>query len=371
MARPKGPATVTDIARAARVSTATAARALGNYGHVGIGYRNRVEKAARELGYRPNALARSMVTGKTSSIGLVIADIENPFFARATRAVTDQAHAAGYEVILLNTDEDLRAEQAAVKVLLDKRVDGIIIAPASPTETAHLRDAIDSDCPVVQIDRRVKGLATDTVLVDNRNAARNAVHSLAEVGHRRIALMSGLYRQPTNAALDTEPNRADVTTGQARLAGFQAGLKDLSLPENPSYVRFGGPGSGEVQAEMLQLLACDPPPTALIAADCLIALAALQTIKEAKLSVPADMSLVAFDETVWTEVLTPTLSAVALVWPCSSGSMAPTDQRSTSSCARATSPGTRFALPGPPTDCQAPLGGLEPGPTPSRVGGGF
>lgn len=131
--------TVADVAKAAQVSKAQAARALGNYGAVSDDVRERVLAAAEELAYRPNELARSMNTGKSNTIGVVVGDIENPHFGLATRGITDTAKKAGFNVILINTDEDVSAEVDAVQVLLDKRVDGLIVAPASSLKTGHLQ----------------------------------------------------------------------------------------------------------------------------------------------------------------------------------------------------------------------------------------
>src|SRR5690349_3291334 len=136
--------TVADVAKAAQVSKAQAARALGNYGAVSDEVRERVLAAAEELSYRPNELARSMNTGKSHTIGVVVGDIENPHFGLVTRGITDVAKKSGYNVILTNTDEDLASEIDAVRVLRDKRVDGLIVAPASSTETAHLKQVQES-----------------------------------------------------------------------------------------------------------------------------------------------------------------------------------------------------------------------------------
>ena len=124
-------ATLVDVARLAGVSRATAARALGDYGPTSGTTREAVRRAARELGYRTDAVARGMRTGSTSTIGVVVADISNEFFAVGTRGISDVARAGGYEVVVVNTDEDLDAEVAGVRLLLDKRIDGLVVAPAS------------------------------------------------------------------------------------------------------------------------------------------------------------------------------------------------------------------------------------------------
>ena len=149
--------TVADVAKAAQVSKAQAARALGNYGAVSDDVRERVLAAAEELAYRPNELARSMNTGKSNTIGVVVGDIENPHFGLATRGITDTAKKSGFNVILVNTDEETAAEVDAVRVLLDKRVDGLIVAPASSVETQHLQRVHDSGRPLVLLDRTAGG----------------------------------------------------------------------------------------------------------------------------------------------------------------------------------------------------------------------
>ena len=184
-------ATIPDVARQAGVSTATAARALGGYGSVSSTTRERVLAVAEELGYRPNSLARSMITGSTQTLGVVLSDIENSFFHRALRGVADTARARGYEVLLANTDEDLEAERKAVSVLAERRVDGLIVCPTDDGDHAHLEAVISSGIPVVLLDRRVSGLHADTVGIDNRKAARDATTRLVEQGHRRIGILTG------------------------------------------------------------------------------------------------------------------------------------------------------------------------------------
>lgn len=159
------------MADLAGVSTATAARALGGYGSVSPEVRDRVAAAAAKLKYRRNSLARSMITGNTHTIGLVVADIENPYFARAAHGIADAAHAAGYEVLLANADEDPATERAAVRTLIEKRVDGLIIAPASTLEVPHLIELKTHGVPVVQLDRAIEAIDADAVVVDNEHAA--------------------------------------------------------------------------------------------------------------------------------------------------------------------------------------------------------
>jgi LacI family transcriptional regulator len=298
-------ATIPDVARAAGVSQATAARALGGYGAVSAQALERVQAAAEQLGYRPNALARSMITGKTNTIGALVADIENPFFARVTRGITDAARSAGFEVILINTDEDPASERTALKVLLDKQVDGVIVTPASSEQPEHLRDAQDCGTQLVLIDRRVAGLHADAVLIDNHSAARDAVQRLLAAGHRRIALVTGGGEGRDSAS------RGALSTGTERIDGYLAALEAAGIPECAKYLRATAFDQSRAERLTQELLTLDAPPTALFASDLVVALGALRAVRTAGLTIPTQLTFVAFDDADWTTLLTPQLSVVA------------------------------------------------------------
>src|SRR6195952_2518852 len=137
-----GAATLTDVAELAGVSRATASRALGGYGAVSPAVRARVTAVAAQLGYRPNVVARNVRTGTTSTIGVVIADMSNPFFAQTTRGISDAARRHGYQVMVINTDENLQTEKLSLELLLNKRVDGIVIPAANRRASQHLTDTL-------------------------------------------------------------------------------------------------------------------------------------------------------------------------------------------------------------------------------------
>ena len=299
--------TLRDVAQRAGVSTATAARALGAYGAVSDSARQRVLSAAAELGYARNELARTMITGQSNTIGLVVADVENPFFSATARGVFDAARAAGYEVVLTNTDEDLEAERSAVKVLLAKRVDGIIVAPASPVDVDHLVTAQESGCPVVLLDRRVRDFQADAVLVDSYRAARDVVGRLLDAGHRRIAMVTGAS-DATGESPSGEPN---LSTGRDRVNGYLAALREAGVARPNAYLRTGAGDLEQARALTADLLALEAPPTAVFASDSRVALGVLKAIREAGVEMPGQMSLVAFDDADWTSVVAPPVSVVA------------------------------------------------------------
>ena len=298
--------TVADIARAAKVSKATAARALGDYGQVSDAVRSRVLAAAEELNYRPNALARSMNTGRSNTIGVVVGDIENPFFAHAMRGISDVASKAGYDVILTNSDEDVDAEEAAVDVLLDKQVDALIVAPASSARVAHLGAVGAAGRPLVLLDRRADGEPYDSVTVDNRSAAARATAELLAEGHRRIAFIS-THDHP--ASQYTPGDRITMSSVADRVAGVLETLTAAGIPSPERNIRLDARRRG-VDVVARELLDDDDPVTAIIASDSLIAMTVFQTIRTLGLRIPDDVSLISFDNPEWTSITTPPLTVV-------------------------------------------------------------
>ncbi|WP_122263841.1 LacI family DNA-binding transcriptional regulator [Ornithinimicrobium cerasi] len=295
-----------EVARTAGVSTATAGRALGGYGSVSPEARTRVLAAAKELGYRRNDLARAVITGRSDTIGLVVADIDNPFFAAAVRGVSDAARAAGYEVLLANTDEDPHRERSAVDVLLARRVDGLIVAPTWG-DPEHLQRAQRSGTPVVLLDRRIEGVDLDTVMVDNFEASRRAVAYLVDAGHRRIAMVTGGTRRSQVAP----PGQRGVSTGRDRVEGFLRGAAEAGLQEPERYLRTAAGTPDLSQRATADLLAGHEPPTALFASDSRVALGAVKAIRQAGRTIPDHISLVAFDDADWTGVVTPTITVIS------------------------------------------------------------
>lgn len=310
----RGAPTIPDVAREAGVATATAARALGNYGKVSGATRERVLDAAQRLGYRVNGLARSMITGSTHTIGVVLSDIENPFFSRALRGIADTAHAAGFEVILTNTDEDLATEARAVRVLAEKRVDGLIVCPAASGDVGHLEDAVRTRTPVVLLDRRVPGLAADMVGISNRAATREATAHLVGLGHRRIALLTGGNEDGAEATILTDLARAERITGTTigeRAAGYRDALLAAGVEPDPQYLSLEGFQRQDAVAATKRLLGLPRPPTAILALDSLLAIGALQAFHELGVRCPDEVSLIGFDDADWAEVVAPPLSVVA------------------------------------------------------------
>lgn len=313
-AEPRGIATVPDVARAAGVSTATAARALGGYGSVRASTRERVLAAAEALGYRANSLARSMITGSTRTLGVVMSDIENPFFRRSLRGIADTARAEGFEVLLANTDEELDKEETAITVMAERRVDGLVVCPTDGADRDHLAQIISTGIPVVLLDRKVAGLKADTVGIDNRKAARAATEHLLAQGHRDIAIVTGGTPEMLERMLRPDMRgveRLSATTVGARAAGFRDAMTAAGVPIRPELISSGGYRREDAERETAALLNLPSPPTAILAFDAMQSLGAFHAISTAGVRCPDDVSLLAFDDTEWADVVSPALTVVA------------------------------------------------------------
>lgn len=238
-----------DIAERAGVSTTTVSHVLNGSRYVHPATVERVLKAVQELNYRPNMLARSLRRRQTHTIGLLVSDIENPFFAELARQVETTAYERGYNVVLCNTDENRDKEILYVDVLFAKQVDGLILAPA-PGDHAFLRAYLDGGARVVFVNRYIPGLSAPAVVADDEGAMYALVSRLLESGHRRLGAIVGLE---------------SVTTTQSRLAGLRRALESHGQTLDDTWLvrgevrREGGRRAAQALAQM------PDPPSAVIA----------------------------------------------------------------------------------------------------------
>jgi len=288
-------ATIRDVARRAGVSVATAARALGGYGYVSDPTRARILRAARTLDYHPNAIARSMIKGRTHTLAVIVSDNANPFFASVVRGIEDVVLAEGYAIVLCNADEDPDKEAMYLRTVRQKRVDGLIISPSGGSASA-LRSMLAGGTPIVQIDRRLPRLAADAVLIDNRAGVRAAIEHLIRLGHRRIGIISG-------------PRR--LYTGRERLEAYRATLRDAGLRFDDELVLEGTFKEQSGYELVGRFLCLRRRPTAIFVANNLMTIGALLGLKEAGVRIPDEMAVVGFDDMDWAPILTPPLTAVA------------------------------------------------------------
>lgn len=299
-------ATVAEVAAAAGVSKAQAARALGSYGQVSQNVLDKVQKAAKDLGFRRNRLAATMTTGRSNILGVIVSEIENPHFGLAVRGMSDTARAAGYDLMLLNTDENVEAEVDAVRVLTEKQVDGLIVTPSFPGSTEHIQEVIELGIPLVQFDRRLKDLDAEAITVDFSAATEEAIDELIRMGHRRIAYLSSLeWDEPFN--WDADLDGAPV---QQRIRGLRRALAAHNLEADPHLVRFNARSSEAISAIVGELLS-NAPPTAFVASDSLIAQRLLGELTRRDLRIPDDVSFVLYDDFEWTTLINPPLTVIA------------------------------------------------------------
>ncbi|WP_019548903.1 LacI family DNA-binding transcriptional regulator [Streptomyces sulphureus] len=306
-----GPPSIVEVAREAGVSTATAGRVLGGYGQASAASRAKVEDAARRLSYRPNGLARSLIHGSTETVGVIVTDVGNPFFASAVRAITDVVRAAGYEMLLANTDSDPEAERRAIQVMWEKRVDGLIVAPQSPESAERLRALADAGLPLVLLDRPLPALPqVDQVIINNTLCAQRAVAHLVRLGHRRIAVLSEAARDFPRLR-DAAPAEGDAERpSAARLVGYAAALRRAGLTPDPGLIVHSPYDRDAATHAVLRLLRRDPGVTALFCTDNVLASGAVAALQRSGRACPDDVSLVGFDDQEWTTLVRPRLTVV-------------------------------------------------------------
>lgn len=304
-----GRPTIIDVARDAGVSPATAGRVLGGYGTPSPELVRRVQDSARRLGYRANDVARSIVTGSTRVIGVVVSDIENPFFARAVNGISDRARAAGYEMLLVSTKMDLARERSAVEALMAKRVDGMIVASASVSEGGHLRRVREAGVPLVLLDRRNDGAgAVDSVLLDNRAAAQRAVSHLLDLGHRAVAVVTSAT--PGEGRSARRRRSAAEFPSSLRFEGYLDALDEAGVTCDPGWVLRCDDADAACE-RVRDLLVTRPEVTAVFATTNVMTGGAFRAIMDGDRRCPEDVSLMGFDDHEWSTLVRPQLSVVA------------------------------------------------------------
>ena len=294
--------TMSDIAKASGVSVTTVSHVLNKSRAVREETMDRVHAAMEELGYRPNALARGLRRQETLTIGFVVPDLSNPFFAEIGQGVEAASFDAGYNVIFSRTAGDPAREQRVVASLLEKRVDGIIIASVESSPD-RLRQLSETGIPMVMVDRDSADFSGDVVLSDNVAGGQQVAQHLAQLGHSRIGCIVA------NAAL--QPG------APGRLHGFQQGMSSAGLPSD-GYI-FGGEkhsqkGENESDAgyrTMKEILSRPSPPSAMFVTNDLMAIGTLRAAAEMGVKVPDELSIVGFDDIALAQYTSPALTTVS------------------------------------------------------------
>ena len=287
--------TIHDVARLAGVSTATVSRVLANYSAVSEKTRQRVLDAIRELNYQVNRTASNLRKSKFSKIGVMITDIQNPFFGTVVRGIEKVTIESDYTIILGNSDEDPVREKKLITMLLEEGVAGIIFVPTR-ADCEIYEVLSNSSTPFVVIDRKIKQCDADSVSVDGHAGSASAVEHLIELGHKRIAFIGGLEH---------------LSVMQERENGFLETVQKHGLPVLDEYLRHGDNRQDGGYREMKALLTLEQPPSAVLIANNLMTLGGLKAIHESGIQIPQQISLIGFDDMDWAPSLQPPLSVVA------------------------------------------------------------
>lgn len=288
--------TIKDVAGAAQVSRATAARALNGYGYVGDAASERVLEAAARLGYRGNRIAQALRQGGMPIIGFVPGDIQNPFFARIAHDVDVALRRSRHSLLIASSEESLEQERALLDNLRALNVRGMIVAPASGEDNHHLAALLRDGVPLVLVDRQADALACDSVTVDNEGGAFEAVNYMIASGHRRIALIHDDSR---------------IVTARQRLAGYLRSLSENGLAVDDRLVAVSQSTVEHAIDTTIRLVSQPDRPTALFTVDSLMTTGALLALRAMGLSVPQDVSLVGFDDFDLATFTDPQITVVA------------------------------------------------------------
>lgn len=292
--------TMRDVADHAGVSISTVSRVINKGVYVDPVTEQRVKEAITTLGYRPNLLARSFRRKETQTIGLLVPDNSNPFFAEIARVIEDVGFSEGYSVILCNSDLSAAKQAAYVDVLLAKRVDGLILTSTGLISSVDGLDVIErilaAGVPCVVVDRDLEGRPVDQVLVDNDQGGYLAGEYLISLGHRGLACIVGPH---------------DLTPSAGRIAGFKQALGDAGIELMPQAIVRGNGRFDGGEAATRELLGRGIEFTAIFAFNDVMAIAAIGTLRRAGLRVPEDVSVIGFDNTILAAAMFPTLTTIA------------------------------------------------------------
>lgn len=286
--------TIYDVARAAGVSISTVSHVLNETRYVKDTTKQRVLDAIAELNYRPSSLAQALVRQETKMLALIVPDNVNPFFAELARGLEDYGFEAGYNVILCNSDRNLDKEQAYLDMLISKRVDGLVYMTTTVDEE-RLKPLLDHNIKTVAFDREYEGI--DALLLDNYQGGYDATQHLIDLGHRRIACISG----------------PDVgTRSRDRVSGYEQALADAGIEADPALLVTGDWTYRSGREQIQHLMSVDQPPTAVFICNDVMALGAISYLHERRIRIPEDVSLVGFDNISLSAFSCPPLTTLAM-----------------------------------------------------------
>jgi DNA-binding LacI/PurR family transcriptional regulator len=284
------------IAKRAKVSTATVSRTINGSDKVTAATAERVWRVVRSMGYRPNSYARALVSGRSRMLGLIISDIVNPFFPELVRSFEDIALKNGYEVIVANTGYDPERMAHSVSRMLERQVEGVAVITSEMGEN-FVTQMAERRIPMVFLDTARVGPRVSKIKVDYSRGIGEAVEHIVNLGHKRIAFISG----PT-----------ELRSAETRRSAFLKCLHHYDVLPDKNYIQIGNHRIDGGEAAMERLLALPHPPTAVLTSNDLTAMGVLRAIHKARLRVPEDISVVGFDDIEFSEFTQPALTTVRL-----------------------------------------------------------
>jgi len=272
--------TENDIAKMAGVSQTTVSRVLNDHPSVKDSTRQKVLSAIKEIGFTPDPIARSMVTNRTGTIGLIVGDISNPFYAETAKIIIGIARINGYDVILCDTDHDSDSLQKEIKMLLNRRVDGIMIASVNRWDT-YVSELYKTGFPIILFNRTTDDSKLHSVILDNERGAQIAVSHLVNLGHKRISFISG-------------PSK--YSTFYQRLEGYKLALEKHYLPFTEEMVFHENLSYKEIEKFVRNIFSINDPPTSFFASSDHMAIFVMNAVARIGLKVPEEISIIGFDD---------------------------------------------------------------------------
>ena len=288
-------ATMRDVAKRADVSVSTVSHVVNNSRAVSLAARERVLEAMQELGYKPNIMARNLRRQRSNTIGMIVPDSTNPFFAEVARGIEDAGFAHNFSVILCNTDGDIAKQLAYTNALIENQVAGIVFVAAG-VSTAQVQELQKRAVPLVIVDREVDGVHVDTVLTNHYQGGCLATQHLLDLGHQRVACITG---------------GSDLSPSADRGMGYQDVLAANGLAYNTDLLQGGDFQYAGGYLAAKQLLTAPNRPTAIFACNDLMAVGCISAARELGLSVPEDLSVVGFDDVKLASFTNPPLTTIA------------------------------------------------------------
>ena len=287
--------TMGDVARLAGVSASTVSHVLNGTRKVDTATRVRVEAAIVKTGYRRNVVARSLAAGRTHTIGLSISALTNPYFGNLVHAVEQALSNAGYVLIVGDSHDEVQSEKRVIDSLLDRQVDGMILAPAAGSEESTIPEIMRSGTPLVLIDRMLD-IPCDQVGPENEQSAYELTAHLLDSGHDRIAIVRGIE---------------GISSTTERFAGYARALADRGIDVDPRLILEGRSNVEVAETEVRRLLTGSDRPSALVSMNNSMTIGSLKAVRGLGLSIPDDLAFVCYDDFEWSDLFEPRLTAAA------------------------------------------------------------